>query len=324
MNYGATITAIEVPIGSNKVQVACGFDTLGEYFSEDYKSNAPYFGCTVGRYASRIKDGTFSIDGKQYTTACNDGSNHLHGGITGFDKRIWDAKIGEGENGAFLIMVLHSAHLDEGYPGAVDIEVIFQLTEDNKIEISYNGLSDQETPLSLTNHTYFNLSGFQNTIESIMAMIEASTFLKPDETNVPIGEIASVSNTPADLRNQKALSESLKDLETGFEHYYLFDNYNNELNEVASFTNTQNGLELRIHTTEPGALFYTGYFTSDELGRNNNERYGKYKGLCFETSRYPNGPNIEGSPLSTTAPGRPFKSKTVYQFIHTSIEGLEL
>jgi len=325
MNLGATITAISVPNGNGeKVQVACGFDSLERYLSEEYKSNAPYFGCTVGRYASRIKDGMFSINGTSYTTACNDGSNHLHGGIKGYDKKIWNAKIVKEKENDLLIMTLNSPHLEEGYPGEIDVEVIFELSEDNKIEISYQGITDQETPLSLTNHTYFNLSGFQNTIESHQAKIQASTFLKPDETNVPVGEIASVSNTAADLQDRRQLGNSLNQMTTGFEHYYVFDDYNTELNEVAEFADSHNNLMLKIYTTEPGALFYTGYFTSDKLERNSKERYGRYMGFCFETSRYPNGPNIEGAPMSTTVPGAPFKSKTVYQFISPSQEGIIL
>ena len=221
ITYGATVSSISVPdADGNQKDLVCGFDTLEGYFSPEYRQNAPYFGCTVGRYASRIKDGKFSIDGKEYKLAVNDGSNHLHGGITGFDKQVWEAEALQADGNPTVRMTFRSEHMEEGYPGNVEATVTFTLTQDNELVIDYEGTTDQATPLSLTNHTYFNLSGFEQTIEGHIAKIDASTFLEPDETNVPVGKIADVTGTHADLREGKTLGECFQQLETGFEHFF--------------------------------------------------------------------------------------------------------
>jgi len=320
MDYGATITAITLPDENGKdINLVCGFDTLEGYFTKDYLENAPYFGCTVGRYASRIKDGKFSINNKSYTLAVNNGSNHLHGGIVGFDKQLWQSEIKQNEGYNTLIMSLVSLHMDEGYPGRVSVKVTFSLSDDNALSIKYMASSDMSTPLSLTNHNYFNLSGFKDSIEHHIATIHSSEILEPDKTNVPDGKITSIKNTPADLTKGKILGECFKEMETGFEHYYIFKNTDRKPVPRADFYDSKSGRKLKISTTEPGALFYTGYFTSDKLKRENGDKFGKYRGLCFETSRYPNGPNIENSPGSITKRGEIFKSETIYKFSQEKI-----
>ncbi|MDW7691414.1 aldose epimerase family protein [Flammeovirgaceae bacterium SG7u.111] len=308
MTYGATITSISIPGENDKrVELACGFDSLEGYFSDAYKANAPYFGCTVGRFASRIKDGKFTLEGKEYSLATNNDPNHLHGGIVGFDKKVWQAK----EVGPNSVeMSLESADMEEGYPGNVKVSVQFTLTEDNKIEIDYKGETDKATPLSLTNHTYFNLSGFAETIENHLAKIVSDTLLVPDETGVPVGEEAAVTEVD-DLRTSKKLGDLFKEMETGYEHFYALP-ADGEVKTVAEFDHPTSGRKLEVLSNEPGLLFYTGYFTSDELKRENGDQFGKYKAFCCETSRYANGPNIAGSPGSITTPNKPYSSKTVY------------
>ena len=314
INYGATITAIQIPDANGRLKnIACGFDTLEGYFSNAYQNNAPYFGCTVGRYASRIKDGKFSLEGVDYTLAVNNGSNHLHGGLKGFDKKVWEAKVVDLNGEPAVQMHLQSPHMEEGYPGNVSVKVWFSLSEENEINIQYEATTDKATPLSLTNHTYFNLSGFRQTIAQHRVQIAAEKILVPDETNVPVGKIASVNNTSADLQNGRLLGDCFNEMETGFEHFYLFDKPIGNLTKVAEFQDTESGLTLEISTTEPGVLFYTGYFTSPELKRENGEQYGRYRGFCFETSRYPNGPNLPNSPDSITHPGEIYKSQTLFK-----------
>lgn len=283
------------------------------YFGKAYQANAPYFGGTIGRYASRIKDGKFSLEGKEYTLAVNNGSNHLHGGIKGFDKQIWQGAIVENNSQAAVEMRLTSQHMEEGYPGNVEVKVVFSLDEDNALSIQYFATTDQATPLSLTNHTYFNLSGFENTIENHSAQIDAAKILVPDATNVPVGEIASVANTPADLRTGRLLGDCFQEMETGFEHFYAFDKPLDTLEKVATFMDKDSGTTLEISTTEPGVLFYTGYFTSNELQRENGDQYGQYRGLCFEASRYPNGPNLADAPSAITTSEKNYQSQTVYK-----------
>jgi len=314
MNYGATITSITIPKKEDgRSELVCGFDTFENYFSEEYINNAPYFGCTVGRYASRIKDGQFKIDGKTYKLAINNAPNHLHGGIVGFDKKVWPARMTSTEDIVGVEMSLNSPHMDEGYPGNVSIKVNFLLNNRNELTINYEAETDQTTPISLTNHTYFNLSGFKETIGNHTATIEAKSFLTPDETNVPVGEVTMVDGTTADLRSGKVLEEAFEVLKTGFEHYYVFDKDENILGKVAEFKDNSSGRKLIISTSEPGALFYTGFYTSEELKRESGSQYGKFRAFCFETSRYPNGPNISNSPGSVTKPGEKFISTTVFK-----------
>ncbi len=312
--YGATITSIILPDkNGDTVDIVCGFDTLEGYQTTEYKSNAPYFGCTVGRYASRIKNGKFQLGAAQYDLINNDGPNHLHGGKTGFDKRIWSASSIEGEGSVGVRMELFSPHLEEGYPGNVNVSVEFRLTPENAIIIDYAGSTDQVTPLSLTNHSYFNLSGFTETIENHTALVAASHHLKPDTTNVPIGEIESLKNLPCDLSIGKRFKDVFNKLATGFEHYFIFDKPLWELEKVAEFSEPDSNRKLEVFTSEPGMLFYSGYFTSDKLQRENGDQYGKFRGFCCETHRYPNGPNIAGSPGSLTTPEQPYKSQTIFK-----------
>ncbi len=313
INYGATVTSLSVP-GTNglRVELVAGFDRFSGYFGSDYQNNAPYFGCTVGRYASRIKDGVVTVDGRKYALAKNDGPNHLHGGQVGFDKRVWSAKLVEGKSE--LVMSLQSRHMDEGYPGNLQVSVHFILNDQNELMISYTGKCDQTTPVSLTNHSYFNLSGFTEDIRGHTAEVSSSAILMPDDTNVPNGEILPVGQTPADLRSAKVLDDCFQQLPTGFEHFYLFDHGLDQVKKVATFTHPSSQRQLRILTSEPGAMFYSGYFTSDQLRRENGDQYGRYRAFCFETSRYPNGPNLENSPGSLTRPGEQYSSTTIFKF----------
>ncbi|MEM6803461.1 MAG: aldose epimerase family protein [Bacteroidota bacterium] len=315
INYGATITSIKIPKSKGThVDVVCGFDKLEGYFSSAYIQNAPYFGCTVGRYSSRIKDGTFQLDGQTYELAVNDGSNHLHGGLSAFDKKIWKAEEIENPQEVGVKMSLKSPHMEEGYPGNVEVSVIFSLNNQNELNIKYAGKTDQATPLSLTNHSYFNLSGFRQTIEDHTATIYSDTHLVADETNVPLGNLASIKGSPLDLRSGTVLKDAFKELATGFENYYVFDLLENGLAKVAEFEDAASKRKLEVYTSEPGMLFYTGYFTSEELQRENGDKYGRYRGFCCETHRYPNGPNIPHSPNSITRVDNPYSSQTKFKF----------
>lgn len=314
INYGATITSVSIPSGNEeRLDLVCGFDSLEGYFSQEYISNAPYFGCTVGRYAGRIKDGRFSVGGSEYKVVQNNGSNHLHGGTTGFDKKIWNGELVERGGSMGVNLKLQSPHMEEGYPGDLGVSVCFWLTADNRIEIEYEAETYRETPLSLTNHTYFNLNAFSDNIKKHIAQIHSGRYQKPDETNVPVGEEQAVDGMAADLRQGAELATVFKELTTGFEHFYIFDKEPAAFEKVAKFMDPESGRSLEVYTSEPGMLFYTGFYTSDNLKRESGERYGQFRAFCCETGRYHNGPNIP-SPSSTLAPGVKFKSKTAFAF----------
>ena len=199
MNYGATITTITVPDKDGKpVSIACGFDKFEDYFSEEYKVNAPYCGCTVGRYCSQIKDSKFEMEGETYQLAKNCGPNNLHGGAVGFDKKVWDAEILESENA--IVFKLFSKDLEEGFPGDVQATVKVTLTENNEIAFDYSASTNKVTPFSMTNHSYFNLSGFKETVEDYWVKVNTNKLLELDETGAATGVVKNVSDTIEDLR----------------------------------------------------------------------------------------------------------------------------
>ncbi|WP_109832052.1 aldose epimerase family protein [Reichenbachiella versicolor] len=306
--YGATITSITLPVEGKEMEIACGFDTLEGYFGEEYKANAPYFGCTVGRYCSQIKDAKFSLNGKDYQLAEMVGKNNLHGGLKGFDKQVWSSEI----KGNTLVFSLTSPDGQEGFPGTVEAQVSFMLTSENEIKIEYLATTDADTPLSMTNHTYWNLSGFEEKVLGHTATVYTDKKIDCDETGAGTGVI-SVAGAVDDLREGKVIGDVHEAMGGGFEHFYVFDNAAEELKPYAAVENKAKGIKLEVSSTEPSMLLYTGKYTSDDLKRENGLQYGQYKGFCCETHRWPNGPNIEGSPKSITKAGEEFKSTTVFK-----------
>ncbi len=314
-DYGATITSILTPDArGNSREITCGFENIDGYFSKAYKENAPYFGGTVGRCASRIHDGKFTLEGQEYTLVGNDRGNHLHGGTQGFDRRIWKAEeFIKKDTEVSLTMTLHSPDMEEGYPGNVNVKTTFTLNNENELIISYDAETDKATPISLTNHSYFNLSGFEETVHNHKVTIHSDAFLEGDDKGVPQGGKVSVAGRPEDFRQGKLFSEALDQMETGFDNYFLFDK-NFQMKKVASFEHADSGRAMDVLTTEPGMLFYSGYFTSDLLKRENGDQYGRYKAFCCETHRYPNSPNLKDAPKGITHPGEPYTSKTIFKF----------
>lgn len=310
-NYGATITSLIVPNSKGELEnIACGFDTLEGYFGKDYVENSPYFGSTVGRYCSQIKDAKFTLNGKEFQLTPNCGNNNLHGGVVGFDKRVWTAELLDSS----IKMSLLSTDLEEGYPGNIEVSVVFTLTEDNELKIDYSATPDQDTPIALTNHTYFNLDAFSSTVEDHIVQVNTSKRQVMDETGAGTGEILNVEGKVDDLTGGKKIGDVHKAMGGGFEHFYVFDNPNFELQEVAKIKSEVSGRSLTVSSTEPCMLLYTGKYTSDAIKRENGEQYGKYRGFCCETHRYQNGPNIENSPKSITKARGNFKSTTIFKF----------
>ena len=310
-NYGATITSITVPNKKGEIEnIACGFDTLDGYFGKEYVENSPYFGGTIGRYCSQIKDSKFTLNGKIYHLAKNCGENNLHGGVLGFDKRIWKAETFD--NG--VKMSLYSKDLEEGFPGNVEVSVTFTLSSDNELRIDYSAKPDQDTPLSLTNHTYFNLNAFSSNVENHNAKINTTKRHEMDDTGAATGAIENIKGKIDDLSKGKIIGDVHTAMGDGFEHFYVFDNSDFKLQEVAQIASDESGRTLTVSSTEPCMLLYTGKYTSDAIKRENGEQYGKYRGFCCETHRYQNGPNIENSPKSITKAGEEFKSTTIFKF----------
>ena len=313
-NYGATITSILLPQKEgNTEEIVCGFDSFNGYFSDAYKANAPYFGGTVGRYCSQIKDAKFSLNGKEYELAKIVGENNLHGGKVGFDKKVWQVN-SFSNDAARIEMELKSEHLEEGFPGNVTVKVTFSLTDDNELKIEYRAISDQDTPFTITNHTYFNLSGFSENIEGHSVMVNSDRKQVWDETGAATGENVSVDGKADDLRSEKTIKEVHDAMGDGFEHFYLFEDKGFKLDKVAEIKEPKSGRSMEVFTSEPGMLLYTGKYTSDELKRESGLQYGKYRGFCCETHRYPNGMNIPDAPKSILRAGESYDSTTIFKF----------
>ncbi|SHM53250.1 aldose epimerase family protein [Flavobacterium saccharophilum] len=314
-NYGATITSITVPTATGeREQLVCGFDTFENYFSNEYIENAPYFGCTVGRYSSQIKNAVFVLDRNVYELAKNCGENNLHGGKDGFDKKMWKAEVVTADDEVTIKLSLESPAFEEGFPGNVVVFVFISLLKDNVVRVRYSADTDADTPLSLTNHTYFNLSGFKSDIQNHTVSIKASHKLFMDDTGAATGDIENLDNRVDDLRKPKEIGEVQQTMSDGFEHYYIFDKKDGLIEKVAHFNCEESNRSLEIYTSEPGMLFYTGKYTSDALSRESGEQFGKYRAFCCETHRYPNGPNIEKSPRSITKSSEQYESETIFKF----------
>lgn len=314
-NYGATVTSIIVPDKhGNKANVAAGFDTLEGYFSQEYVANSPYFGGIIGRYASVIKEATFSLNGQQYQLNANMGNHHLHGGVLGFDRQAWQAEPIKTADYVSLKLQLNSADGDEFYPGNLQVTVEYRLNNKNELSIHYGANTDKDTPLSLTNHTYFNLNGFTDKVLDHKVQLKSDAYLKPDDSGVADGTLVQVAGTVADFNAFKRLGDAFETLPMGFEHFYVFDNQKAALNKVATVKEEKSGRSLEIFTTEPGTLLYTGRYTSDNLAREDGTQFGQFRAFCIETSKYPNGPNISGSPRSILKAGDTYAETTVFKF----------
>ena len=317
-NYGAIITSIVVPDRSgNMGDIALGYNTVEDYINAVDK---PYFGAIVGRYGNRIAEGKFTIDGEQYTLAVNNGANHLHGGVTGFDKVVWDAK----PLGASAIEFSYKARdMEEGYPGNADVNVIYTLTDDNELRVDYHGTTDKPTHLNLTQHTYFNLKGEgHGTILDHDLMINGSKFTPVDSGLIPTGELRNVADTPFDFTTAKPIGRDIatgdEQLEFGggYDHNWVLDKGGNEgeLTLAARLSEPTTGRVVEVYTTEPGLQFYSGNFLDGRLTGKSGKPYVHRGGLCLETQHFPDSPNQPNFPSTLIRPGEDYKTTTVFKF----------
>lgn len=317
ITYGGIITSLKVP-DSNGVSedVVLGFTKLGDYLESN-----PFFGALVGRYGNRIAKGKFSIDGTDYTLATNNGENHLHGGLKGFDKVVWEGSVEKGEDFATLKLSYLSKDMEEGYPGNLSVTVGYTLTDDNSLNIVYEATTDKPTIVNLTNHTYFNLSGdFSQTVLDHEVMINADHYLPVDEGLIPTGKLAEVEDTPFDFRNPKPIREDIgKDHQQltiggGFDHCWVLNDQDGGLRLSATAYHAKSGRLLEVLTTEPGVQFYTANFLNGTLPSKNGGTYGQRSGFCLETQHYPDSPNRPSFPSVLLSPGETYSSQTTFRF----------
>lgn len=313
-NYGGIVTSIETPDkNGQKANIVLGFKSFQDYISDFYIENCPYFGCIVGRFANRIAKGKFTIDGKEYTLAINNGANSLHGGITGFDKVIWAPHEINKPDMVGVELKYRSVHMEEGFPGNLDLSVAYTLNHKNEFQIEYKAVTDRSTIINLTNHTYFNLTGGKENIFNHTLKLCAQTYAINDDGLIPTGEIGDVSGTPLDFTVPVKVGSRIDELKDGYDHNYILDNPKGKLVKAAVLSEESSGRMVEAFTTEPAVQLYTGYYIPEMKGLN-GEILGRYAGLTLESQHYPDSPNKPEFPTTELRPGETFKSKTIYKF----------
>lgn len=312
INYGAIITHLLTPDKTGKLaDVVLGYDHLQQYLDD----NSPYFGVIAGRYANRIANGQFGIDGNTYQLAVNNGPNHLHGGIKGFDKVVWTSSDFIYPDSAGVVLNYLSPDGEEGYPGNLSVKVIYTLNNNNELRIDYEASTDAPTIINLTQHSYFNLNGQNSgTIHDHLMQIFADYFIPVNESLIPTGEILPVENTPMDFRNPKEIGYSIDAVNGGFDHTFVLNDYDRTLRHVASVKSPASGRLMKVFTDQPGMQFYSGNFLDGTIIGKENTTYLKHSGFCLETQHFPDSPNQPGFPSVILRPGEKYISTTIYRF----------
>ncbi len=315
-NYGGTVVSLKTPDRHGKfADIVLGFDTL-----EGYLGVEPYFGALIGRYGNRIAKGRFTLDGHEYRLAQNNDGNSLHGGLKGFDKRVWQAKDASAMGVPALELRYLSQDGEEGYPGNLSVTVTYSLTAKDELKIDYAATTDKDTVLNLTNHSYFNLAGQgQGDILPEVVTIVADRFTPVDSTLIPTGELKSVAGTPLDFRQPTPIGARIDEKHEqlqfghGYDHNFVL-NGDEGLKLAARVKEPTSGRVMEVLTTEPGLQFYTGNFLDGTIHGKGNAIYGRRSAFCMETQHFPDSPNQPNFPSTVLKPGEHYKSTTLFRF----------
>jgi aldose 1-epimerase len=316
ISYGALLTELRVPDRDGQsADIVLGFDSLAPYVAEDPRH--PYFGCIVGRVANRIAGGRFTLDGREYRLATNNGPNHLHGGVRGFDRRVWRARALPEENG--VLFAYTSPDGEEGYPGELTVEVRYTLTDDDELRIDYRAEANRPTPVNLTHHSYFNLAGAAGTegILDHVLTLEADHYTPVDETLIPTGEIRPVAGIVMDFTRPRRIGDGIGRLggdPGGYDHNFCLRGEGGRLARAATVYHPESGRIMEVWTTEPGLQLYTGNFLDGSIAGKGGVRYGKHHGLCLEAQHYPDAVNRPEFPPVILRPGQVYRQTTSYRF----------
>lgn len=308
-NYGGIVTSWVSPdkSGTNS-SIVIGFDSLSSYLQQP-----PYFGALVGRYGNRIAKATFKIGDSAYHLAANNGPNSLHGGIKGFDKVVWDASIADSAQPSLTLKYV-SKDGEEGYPGNLDVTVVYTLSDDNGLKIEYTATTDKPTPVNLTNHSYFNLTGtVANTILDHSLQIDAAKYTPVDATLIPTGELKDVKGNPFDFTAAKKIGQDIDAVPGGYDHNFVLNRKDSSLQKVATLSDSASGRQLEVYTTEPGLQFYTGNFLDGKFTNHDGKPLLIHTALCMETQHFPDSPNQPDFPTTILQPGQTYHTVTEYK-----------
>lgn len=316
ITYGGIITSWTAPDKNGDYKdIVLGYNTLAEYEAE-----TPYFGALIGRYGNRIAKGKFSLDNQEYTLAVNNGVNHLHGGLNGFDKVIWDAKTIVSDSTVSLELSYLSNDMEEGYPGNLETKVTYTLNNKDELSVNYEATTDKPTIVNLTQHSYFNLTAdFNQDILGHELVINADSFLPVDNTLIPTGEFRDITGTPFDFKTSKAIGTHIDNENIqlknglGYDHCWVLNDQNTGVRFVASAYEPVSGRLLEVFSDEPGIQFYSGNFLDGTLPSKNKGVYQHRTGFCLETQHYPDSPNQKNFPSVRLNPGEKYNSKTVFR-----------
>lgn len=315
MNYGGIIQKILTPDRHGKVEdVVLGYETLAEYIKD-----TPYFGAIVGRFGNRIANGKFTLDGKEYTLAAQNNGQHLHGGLVGFDKKVWKVDAASAQS---LSLSYVSKDMEEGFPGNLRVKMTYTLSEDNELGISYEATTDKATVLNLSNHSYFNLSGnAKRDILNQEVQIDASRLVSVNKVLIPTGELTPVKGTPFDFTTPHVVGDRINDTSSeqivlggGYDHCWALDKPAGSCAKIATVHDPVSGRKMTVSTDQPGVQFYTGNFLDGHLTDKSGVKITKRHGLCLETEHFPDSPNQPSFPSTVLRPGEVYKTKTAYLF----------
>lgn len=317
ISYGAILVSIKLPDRNGRFgDVVIGHDSL-----DGYLTRSRFFGALVGRYGNRIGGAQFTLDGTRYVLARNNGANHLHGGVKGFDKVVWQGSVNKDSRGPSVSFTRTSPDGEEGYPGALAVRVTYTLTDKNELILDYHATTDKPTIVNLTNHSYFNLSGEgSGDILGHRVMIDADAFTPADAGQIPTGELAAVAGTPFDFRRETPIGlridadhEQLR-VGSGYDHNFVLSKPGPGLQHAVRVVDPASGRTMDVSTTEPGVQFYTGNKLDGSYNGKSGHVYGKRSALCLETQHFPDSPNKPAFPSTVLRPGQEYRSTTVYAF----------
>ena len=314
-NLGCSILSLYSPASNGEMKnIVAGFPNI-----RDYEHNGDYFGCVLGRYANRIGGGSFYLDGKTIQLSVNNGMNHLHGGLEGFNKKVWKiTELSEHHDGVSVTFGYLSLDGEEGYPGNLQVEVKYTLNSKNQFCLKYTAHCDKATPISLSNHTYFNLTGFDiPVVTDHILQINSTDFTEKNEENVPNGNIVNIAGTSLDFGRAKPIGEHIYHfpVDKGYDHNYVLKRFlNGEVVLAAQLTEPSTGRTLRLYTDQPGLQLYTANFWDNKICGAQGVYYRMHGAVALETQAFPNSPNLPSFPNTILYPGEQYLSKTIYEF----------